>query len=81
MLNDLWIPRDLDGTSKALYKLVLVSVNKVEKFCRCCHDKKESTELDQVALLVIELNVSVSDKRLISFLTTTTTSSYSAISR
>jgi hypothetical protein len=57
MLNDLWIPRDLDGTSKALDKLVLVSVNKVEKFSRCRHDKKESTELDQV-LLVIELNVS-----------------------
>ena len=57
MLNDLWIPRDLDGTSKALDELVLVSVNKVEKFCRCRHDKKESTELDRV-LLVIELNVS-----------------------
>jgi len=45
----LQIPRDLDGTSKALDKPVLVSVNKVEKFYSGCHDKKDWTRSDQEA--------------------------------
>lgn len=48
---DTSLPRDLNGASEALDKVILVRVDKVEKFTRGCHDL-DRNELDQVLLVV-----------------------------